>query len=658
MAAAFSPPPPVDLLAWAVDNIKFTDRESQFPGSYNVDLFPYFSEILKALGPDEPCRIVSFAKSAQLGGTVLANIFTLGSLDLDPCDLLYVHPTDDNARRWSKLKLAPMLKSSSALRILFPEKARDGADTVLFKERADGRGSILISGANSPSSLSQVSMRRQVQDDLAKWEVNSAGDPEGQADSRSQAFEFAKVFKVSTPLVLPGCRITASYEAGSQERYHVPCPYCGVYQPLEWEQFVVEEDAPERSHFRCVEAECGGSIEEHHIPAMARAGRWIADNPAMLRQHRSFYIWSAYSRLQSFERIARAWLKARGAPDAEKVFFNDVVGRAYRVKGEAPAWEGIRDRAELTGHRRGTIPGPYVVVTVGVDVQGNRVEWQAIAWGRNGRAVIDAGVIDGHISEEACRQHLDDFLRTRWRHASGQDVGIDMLAIDGNAYTEDVWAWARRHPASRVIMVRGVPSEAAPLLAKVKRERNERTGKVLRYSSRFYHFATSVLKMALYRNLAKADPVERGFIALPRGMDDEYYRQLTAEKRVAKRKRNGFIGYEWTKDPDQANEGLDTHLQAEAAAIKYGVRSMPDARWDLLEAERGMPAAAAQGDLEDLLNTPPLPKPAPVAIAEPTAQLAPPPTTHPVASEVEPAQRQAPQQRRDDPDDWTNKDWF
>jgi hypothetical protein len=35
-------------------------------------------------------------------------------------------------------------------------------------------GAILISGANSPASLSQVTMRRQVQDDLSKWEMNSA----------------------------------------------------------------------------------------------------------------------------------------------------------------------------------------------------------------------------------------------------------------------------------------------------------------------------------------------------------------------------------------------------------------------------------------------------------------------------------------------------
>ena len=35
-------------------------------------------------------------------------------------------------------------------------------------------------------------MSRQVQDDLAKWDMNSAGDPENQADSRSQGREFCE----------------------------------------------------------------------------------------------------------------------------------------------------------------------------------------------------------------------------------------------------------------------------------------------------------------------------------------------------------------------------------------------------------------------------------------------------------------------------------
>ncbi|TIU79208.1 MAG: terminase, partial [Mesorhizobium sp.] len=187
---------------------------------------------------------------------------------------------------------------------------------------------------------------------------------ETQADSRSQAHEFAKILKVSTPLVEPGCRITKNYEDGSQEKLFLPCPHCGHMQTLEWENFLanLDEEQPERSHFTCADPDCGGIIEEHDRPAMFRAARereakgeevWRAGNPKARRFHRSFHLWSAYSLLQSFERIARAWLNARGDPASEQTFFNDVVGRAYKTLGEAPPWEGLRDRAGESPYARG-----------------------------------------------------------------------------------------------------------------------------------------------------------------------------------------------------------------------------------------------------------------------------------------------------------------
>jgi phage terminase large subunit GpA-like protein len=611
LAEVLTPPPPVDYLAWAKTNISFTKRESPFPGPYNPDLFPYFSEILAALGPDDPCRLVTLSKSAQLGGTVIANIFTLGSIDMDPGDVLYIHPTEDNARRWSKMKLAPMLRSTTALQRIFTAKARDGADSVLYKERNDGRGALLISGANSPSSLSQVSMPRQVHDDLAKWEINAAGDPEVQADSRSRAYEFAKLLKISTPLVVPGCRITRSFEAGSQEYFYVPCPQCGHEQVLDWENLLanLDEADPDAVHFSCVE--CGFPIEDHHRPAMVRAGQWKAHNPKAQRDHRSFHLWSAYSLLQSLPRIAREWLKAKGDPAAEQVFENDTVGRAYRTLGEAPPWEELRKRADETGHKINTIPAGGLVVTMGIDCQKDFCAYQVIAWTRDGRRyVVTHGTVDGHISEDKARDALDRLVGTGYRNEAGQDIASDLTAIDGNAWTEDVWDWAKRHPTSSVIMVRGVADERAPLLARVKRERS-RTGKVLRYSSRFYNFGTSILKMALYRNLVKADPIERGHVGFPKGLEDGYFKELTAETRKAIRRKDGFVTYQWVKDPNLANEMLDTMLQAEAAAIKFGVRSLPESRWDLIEAERSAPPAAPQLDLEDQLFRPSQPPPPP-----------------------------------------------
>lgn len=626
LADVFEPPPMIDYLAWAEDNIVFTKRESQFPGPYNRERFSYFDAILGALSPEDPCRTVTMSKSAQLGGTVLANIFTGGSLEMDPGDFLYVHPTDENARRWSKMKLAPMLKGTDALRRIFPMRARDGLDSLLYKERLDGQGAIQISGANSPAGLSQVSMARQVQDDLAKWDMNPAGDPETQADSRSQGYEFAKIFKISTPMVVPGCRITTNFEAGSQEYLHVPCPHdeCGHMQTLEWQNFLaaLDEDKPEAAHFTCVS--CGASIEEHHRPKMLRGGQWIAESPKMMRVHRSFYLWSAYSQLQSFERIARSWLAARGDPPKEQTFMNDVVGKAYRILGEAPPWEALRDRASESEYARGTIPAGFPLVTCGADCQGDRVEWQVIAWGPNKRrAVVEYGVFDGHISEPKCHAKLNGLLKQGFTNAYGRKVEIDLLAIDGNAYTEDVWEWAKKHPASRAIMVRGGNSDGAPLIKRVKKE--YRKGKLARYSRRFYTFNGSVLKMALYRNLRKEDPVATGYILFPRGLEDEYFRQLTAETRKEEtNRRTGFKRWLWVKDPSVANEALDTANQAEIAFVRLaGVqRTLPDADWDRLFAERECAEEGVQGDFEDLLFAPVTPAHDPDKMKEPAGSAA------------------------------------
>lgn len=591
----------VDYLKWAEDNIVFSELESpDYPGPYNRRLFRYFDEVLRALSPDDLCRIVTLAKSAQIGGTVIANIYTGGSMDMDPSWFLYVHPTENNAERWSKMKLAPMLRSTTALTALFPKKSRDGLDSLLYKERADGRGAIQISGANSAASLSQVTMKRQVQDDLSKWENNSGGDPETQADSRSRGVEEAKIFKISTPLVMPGCRITSNFEAGSQEYPYVPCPHCDHMQVLEWENMLanLNEEKPEDAHFTCIE--CGCEIREYHRQAMVDRIEWRARNPAQKRFHRSFYIWSAYSPLQSWERIAREWLSAKGDPASEQTFLNDTVGRAYVTAGEAPPWETLRDRGANAAYDRGRIHPGGLILTIGIDCQDDRVEWQSVAWGTDFRRwVVDYGVIPGHISAEKCQERLNGLMLQTWANAYGHRIAADMVAIDGNAYTEDVWEWARRHPSGRLIMMRGDNRDSAPLIQRVKKERNQKTGKLLKYSKRFYNINVSVLKMALYRNVAKTDPLERGFVGFPRGMDDEYYRQLTAERRVPKKRKDGFTEYKWEKDQAQANEGLDTMNQAEAAAIKFGVRGLPDVIWKRLEAERETPVQDAQLDFEE-----------------------------------------------------------
>jgi phage terminase large subunit GpA-like protein len=79
IAAALRPPEPVDYLRFAIENIVFGPGEPR-PGPWDGKAFGYFDAILRALGPGDPCRIVSVSASAQCGKTVLGGVFALGSV--------------------------------------------------------------------------------------------------------------------------------------------------------------------------------------------------------------------------------------------------------------------------------------------------------------------------------------------------------------------------------------------------------------------------------------------------------------------------------------------------------------------------------------------------------------------------------------------------
>lgn len=462
VAAALRPPEPIDYLQFAQANLVFGPGEPR-PGPFDRKAFRYFDAILEALGPNNSCRIVTLCASAQIGKTILGNVFALGSVTMGRGTVLIVHPSLENAARWSRMKLQPMMRSITPVAALFPQRPRDAADAVLFKERIDGLGNLLISGSNSAPSLSQVTAPFVLEDDLSKWEENSAGDSEQQANSRARAHAFAKIFKISTPLTLPGCKITRNFEAGSREMPFIQCVHCQHAHVLEWHNFHCEQvDNP---YFSC--PACGGVLEQRHRQAMLDTFQWRAENPAAARTHRSFWLWSAYSVLQDWSLIAAEWTRAQGDSAGEQVFSTDVLGKAYQPKGEARPPQELAARASRSHYARGEVPEGALVLTLEIDVQLDRCEWQLLGHGEQyQRFVVDVGVIGKHISEPDAHRNLDLLLQRRWRNFRGRELAISMTAIDAGYSTDDVLAYCNRHSSAKVIAVRGIAGDATPPCAR------------------------------------------------------------------------------------------------------------------------------------------------------------------------------------------------
>lgn len=620
-AQAMLPPPPADITSWCEANIVF-DARSPFPGPFRISRFPFLREIHEMLSPEHPCREVTVMGSAQWGKTESVLLPTLAVWHCTTAlNSLVVQPTTATAREFARNKWNAFRRNVPAVRRIFGAGAVN-YDTLLDQETLDQTGSLKITSAGSPDDLAQTSRRFVAMDDLAKFEMNDKGDPEAMAESRAAAFDDAKILRLSTPQVAGTCRITKAWLRSDQRHFHVPCLHCGHFAPLTWENFRANLDPQnlQSAHFTC--QSCGAVIAHADKEEMVGRGKWVAHNPR--GDHPGFYLWRAYAPQRDWASIAvdyarvMGWatlgageasetaLRATVEAETEQTFWNDVLGLPYEQASKGPDWTVLRDRAEGFEEAlpRRVVPAKGVILTAGADCQDDRIEVQIVAHGANLRRwVVDYIVIPQPITEEAGCAALDALLKTTFRTARGLPLTLDMLAIDVNAYTDAVWAWAKRHPWTRVILVRGSPSQTGPLMMPMKFER-KKDGGAKRAQKRAYNLNVSQMKADFYGWLDKTDPISRGYCAFAKDLGDEYYRQVTAEVRVLKRARSGTVTSQWELvEPSRRNEALDTVNYAAAAAMRKGWASMTEEDWHRLELERAAePVTSTDGAQADLFD--------------------------------------------------------
>ena len=394
---------------------------------------------------------------------------------------------------------------------------------------------------------------------------------------------------------MPDCKITRNFEAGSREMPYIRCVHCGHAHVLLWENFHPEQ--AENPFFVC--PACGGVLEQRHRQQMLNCFDWRAENPAAARTHRSFWLWSAYSVLQDWSLIAAEWNRAQGDSAAEQVFSTDVLGKAYQPKGDARPPHELFARAERSTYSRGQVPPGALILALGCDCQLDRVEWLLLGFGEGYRRyVIDCGTVLKHISEPDAQRDLIALMQKRWPNAFGRSLEIGMTAIDAAWSTDDVLSFTHRCPSpSKVMAVRGISGDAAPRIARVQRERSEKTGTLYKFGgARYFNLGAYGLKSSLYRDLAKDDPAEKGFVSFPNNLPLRFFEELVSERRIPI-KRLGVTVFRWEKISErQPNEMLDACCYATAAGLRCGVNFITPEGWAARRAAlEGPPPPPPQG---------------------------------------------------------------
>jgi len=116
-------------------------------------------------------------------------------------------------------------------------------------------------------------------------------------------------------------------------------------------------------------------------------------------------------------------------------------------------------------------------------------------------------------------------------------------------------------------------------------------GKLFKRGVKVWSVGVSVLKSELYSWLKLEqpigeDPYPNGFCHFPQ-YEDEYFKQLTAEKVVVKVNKKGYSITEWVKSRER-NEALDVRIYNRAVASLIGIDRFKENDWLRLEKNMGV----------------------------------------------------------------------
>jgi phage terminase large subunit GpA-like protein len=564
MFRRFEPPASLKLAEWAESNIVLPAGQNARSGTFRN--WPYMREILDAIGAPSP-EYVTLMKPSRVGFTKALMIAIGATVMIDPCPIGLLVPVDDDARDYATDEIEPLFESSPALRGLMISGRVEGRNT-LTRKRFIGGASLKILSARAPRNLRRHDFKLLLCDEIDAMEITSEGDPLLIAEKRTFAHGDRKIVRGSTPTEEDVSLIERAYNESDMRIFEICCPHCSEWFELVWEMIQWPEGEPEKATGFC--AHCGGQIEERWKPRLVEEGRWRPQRPEVVN-HWGYRLNTLVSLLPNaaWPRLAEEFLKAkRGGPAELQVFTNLTLGKTWKTSVNRLSAEVLAGRVEPIGLER--IPEEVVLLTVGADVQDDRIEACVVGWALAGAPCVLAHVIiDGNTLEDQTWRDFDAFLMTRWRHPHGWEIKIDGAAIDSGGHegrTQKVYDFAGARLHRRIYAIRSVGG-ARPIWTRAQRIKSGKT-------ARLFILAHDQIKTAVME-LLSAEPFNVEGHPNPHALrvSDElppqWFDQVTGEVRRVRYVRNRPVIEFAPKRRGQQVEALD------ALCYAWGVRQSP-----------------------------------------------------------------------------------
>lgn len=572
----FTPPENLTVDEWA-DKYRILPASSAEAGPWRTSRTPYLREPMRAFTDPQVNRIVMVA-SSQVGKSEL-ELNIIGYIIMqDPGSILYIQPSEGDGRKFSRQRIAPMIKACKGLREKVADvKSRDGGNTILQKMFPGG--SLTITGSQSAPALSSMPIRYVIGDERDRWadSAGTEGDPWELAQARQITFYNRKSVEVSTPTIKDTSKIEASFYRGTQERWMHRCPCCGEYNEINFESVKHEHKKEivnnrEKHTVRIIGhacPDCGHVYTQNQM--RKQPAKWVAADPgAITNGCRSFWLTAFASPWVTWESILLDVYRNENDPEKLKVIYNTKLGKLWEYTESTQTDDKMMARLE---DYKAEIPDGVLCLTCGVDTQDDRLEYEVVGWGHSGESWgIKKGIIMGVPDEDEVWQRLDDVIDKRYAFANGRGLSIALTLIDsGGHYTQTIYKKCKERQAKKVFAIKGRGGEGVPIVNPPKRTiiggKTLNAGKINNAACWRYDIGVDACKAIIYQSLQIEQPGPKycHFPKGERGYDMTYFNGLLSEHLVRKKTTNGYK-LTWEKKPGhKRNEALDCRDYALAA---------------------------------------------------------------------------------------------
>ncbi|MCZ8520139.1 MULTISPECIES: phage terminase large subunit family protein [Paenibacillus] len=548
IAKLAAPPPQLKVSEWADEYRKLSPEASAEPGQWRTDRAPFQREIMNAVN-DAGIEWVIVMSSAQVGKTEII-LNTIGYfVDYDPAPMMLIQPTEGMAEAFSKDRLAPMIRDTPALSGKIRDVKSRGSDNTILHKKFPG-GHVTLGGANAPATLASRPIRVVLCDEVDRYPASAGteGDPVSLVSKRTTTFWNRKIILVSTPTIKGASRIESAYEDSTMERWQLPCPSCGQYQPLTWGQI----------HFADATHACSQCGALHgEFEWKAGTGKWVARKDHA--KIRGFHLNELASPWKRWSEIIEDFRKAKkDGLESLKVWVNTALGETWEEEGESLAEDKLFERLEEYPH---AVPDEVKLLTAAVDVQDDRFEIEVVGWGAGKESWgIEYHVIRGDLKLPQVWNELREYLSRSWTKGNQMKYSITCTCMDsGGHFTTDVYRFCAKLENRRVYAIKGQGAQNGEYVPFLNGHMRTKREKAILFS-----LGVDEGKSKVFSRLQAADPGPN-YCHFPKekGYNQDYFKGLTAEKQVT-RYREG-IPYKVWKKVRERNEPLDLRVYNTAA---------------------------------------------------------------------------------------------